>query len=135
MLQQKNHANPTIKLLFYGSNELHPSEIYGNPKGWTTNFANDANPWGRGHLFSQSAAFCSNFAFKTDDNARILMLAEVIVGDSVYSEIRKYREPPEKAPGIRYDSIHCYLRDAWVWITYDSKRAYPRYIIEYSSRK
>jgi len=63
------------------------------------------------------------------------MMAEVIVGDSVYSDMKKMREPPEKEPGVRYDSVHCYHRDAWVWITYDSKRGYPRYIIEYIPRK
>eukprot|EP01123_Difflugia_compressa_P009395 TRINITY_DN3105_c0_g1_i1.p1 TRINITY_DN3105_c0_g1~~TRINITY_DN3105_c0_g1_i1.p1 ORF type:complete len:325 (+),score=53.58 TRINITY_DN3105_c0_g1_i1:59-976(+) len=142
MVVKNNNNDPHleyVKLLFHGTSKTPPKIIYEADKGWKISYSRDDSLWGRGLYFAQDAIYTHNYTYKTKDNTRQVFLAEVIVGDGIHCEENKsLREPPMKdeedsAGGVRYDSVIGMRHDTWIWITYDDARAYPTYLIEYTS--
>jgi len=65
---------------------------------------------------------------------QILLLSEVIIGDSVHClENKNLREPSFKngSDGPRFDSVIGNRHGTWIFVTYATGRAYPTYMIEY----
>jgi len=140
---KKNHSfnDPNteyVKLLFHGTSKTPPKIIYEADKGWKISYSRDDSLWGRGLYFAQDSIYTHNYSYKTSENTRKVFLAEVIVGDSIHLEAdSNLRQPPlkDEDQNIRYDSVIGLRHDTWIWITYDDARAYPTYLIEYTSNK
>eukprot|EP01124_Arcella_intermedia_P007792 TRINITY_DN14824_c0_g1_i1.p1 TRINITY_DN14824_c0_g1~~TRINITY_DN14824_c0_g1_i1.p1 ORF type:complete len:678 (-),score=158.38 TRINITY_DN14824_c0_g1_i1:26-1840(-) len=123
------------KLLWHGTSSTNPSVIYNSTKGWKVNYAGEKNLWGKGLYFSQDAAYSSGkYAYTTKSGTQLLLLAEVIVGNSITisesSESKKFKDAP-----VSYDCVIGNRHGTWIYVTYESSRAYPTYMIEYHPAK
>jgi len=145
-----------VKLLFHGTRSCRPHVICNSDKGFLPQFAG-MGMWGLGTYFSEKAAYSDRYAYRMPkeeileelpmaessvSKLRQMILCEVIVGDSCYSFPNKsLKIPPAKNPGAvnshldfavnRYDSIWGITFGTKVYVTYDSPRAYPTYLITY----
>ena len=94
-----------------------------------------------------SQLFCREgklFRFKSTDITKELLLAKVLTGDSFESApYSSLQMPPEKPrtlktgniqlKQLRYDSVTGTTCNCRVYMTYSSDKAYPAYLISYST--
>ena len=98
--------------------------------------------WGRGTYFAEKACYSHHYASSPNATTKQMFLAEVIVGDSCFCRPdRSLLVPPIKKEksdlGLaveRYDSVTGITGGSRVWIVYDNSKAYPSYLITYSSK-
>jgi len=143
MCRNRNKKAPLheyVRLLWHGTSNTNPKIIYESDKGWKVNYAGDGNLWGKGLYFSQDAVYSGGkYAFMTEKGTQILLLAEVIVGDCIYlqetKETKKMKDAPMKPDGKIYDCVIGNRHNTWIYVTYDSSRAYPTYMVEYHPEK
>ena len=138
-LSTKNRGITNEKLLFHGSRQTRPEQIYKSEKGFDFRFANEGL-WGVGTYFAVNAQYSNAYAFKLSGGSGRLQffLALVLTGES-YScgEDRSLRKPPLKERNDmfadeRYDSVHGKSRGSDIYVVYDHDKAYPAYLITYS---
>ena len=129
------------KFLFHGSAVLRvPDLLYDGEIGFQMQFSN-AGMWGRGIYFAENASYSkSGYAFNNSDGTHSLFLARVALGDFIEQPSNNsYVLPPEKPQGnkqfakARYDSIKGYTGGSDVYIIYENGRAYPEYLITFTS--
>ena len=127
------------KLLFHGSSNTNPQEIYQGDAGFDMRFSNNGM-WGRGNYFAVNAAYSNGYAHAVK-GFRKMIAAWVLTGHCKESGPRSYQRPPEREdvnmPGSestirsRYDSVSGSTGGSKVYITYDNEHAYPAYVITY----
>jgi hypothetical protein len=83
-----------------------PSKIYEGEQGFNINFASTER-WGKALYFTTNAKdSCDNFAFTDQDGSKQVILAEVLLGDSIeLPQNKDLKEPSKKANGDAYDSV------------------------------
>jgi len=130
------------RLLWHGTSHTHPQKIYNSSKGWKLNYAGEGNLWGKGLYFSQDAIYSSGkYAFfKTPQGTQLLLLADVILGSSTYLQESKETKKLKDAPlnplsNNPFDSVIGNRHGTWIFVTYESSRAYPVYLVEYKPNK
>jgi hypothetical protein len=121
------------KELFHGTSRTDPGEVCRD--GFVRNFSS-AGMWGIGTYFAVNAAYSnSGYAF-LKDGKRQLFLAEVITG-AVHvqhnSDCNIRVAPMNEETGKRFDSIEGFTNGSIIYITYEDFRAYPKYILTYTS--
>jgi len=140
MVKKLNQDRPVVeytRLLWHGTSHTDPKIIYNSTKGWKVNYAGEGNLWGKGLYFSQDAAYSAGkYAFMTSSGTQLLLLAEVIVGWSLYlqesKETKKYKDAPVNPDTNNpYDCVIGNRHGTWIFVTYESSRAYPTYVVEY----
>lgn len=131
------------KLLFHGSKQNNPEEIYMGTEGFDMRFSRNGM-WGRGNYFAMNASYSNSFAFQTKDGIRKMFAAWVLTGRSYHSQpSHNLTKPPYlkesdsdsstcTAARLRYDSVCGTTSGTRVYITYDNEHAYPAYVISYN---
>jgi len=129
------------KLLFHGTRDTDPKEIYKGDSSFDIKFSKQGL-WGRGNYFAVNASFSdSSYAHSVSGtNMRKLLVAYVLTGLSYYSNPDKnltmppYRSEQDNPRSIkrRYHSVNGVTKGGTtVYITYDNNLAYPAYVITY----
>ena len=122
------------ELLFHGSRNTDPKEIYGGDASFDMRFSNNG-AWGTGNYFAVNASYSDSYAHRTKGLKKMLV-AWVLTGVSSHSQPHSYKQPPKRNTtegGIEshYDSVHGFTGGSKVYITYDNEHAYPSYLITY----
>ena len=136
-LSTKNRGITNEKLLFHGSRQTRPEQIYNSEKGFDFRFANPGL-WGEGAYFAVNAQYSDTYAHSLLDGSRQFFLALVLTGES-YScgEDRSLKKPPLKDRNNmftdeRYDSVQSKTGGSDIYVVYEHDKAYPAYLITYS---
>lgn len=107
--------------------------------GFSINYASDNGFWGRALYFAVNAKYSNDgYVFKLPSGEKQLFLVEVLIGDSVTLPISRdannpLRDTPNKPDGTPYDSVHGNTNGSDVYMVYHSCKAYPRYLVTYTS--
>jgi len=139
MVKKLNNNSPMeyTRLLWHGTSQTHPEKIYQSTKGWKLNYAGEGNLWGKGLYFSQDAFYSAGkYAYMTQKGTQLLLLADVIIGSSTYLQESKESKKLKDAPtnpftNNPYDCVIGNRHGTWIFVTYESSRAYPTYLVEY----
>lgn len=81
-LDKKNGHKNNEKLLFHGTRTTPPQLVYNGQEGFDYKFS-DGGLWGRGTYFATSAVYSHAYATQLPDGTRQILLAKVLVGDSI----------------------------------------------------
>ena len=127
------------KLLFHGTRDTDPKEIYKGDSSFDMRFSRQGL-WGRGNYFAVNASYSDAYAHSVNGtDMKKLLVAFVLTGVSYYSEqdgsLTKppYHSEQDDPSGIRrrYHSVNGVTGGSTVYITYDNNLAYPAYVITY----
>ena len=127
------------KLLFHGTRNTDPKEIYQGDSSFDTGFSQQGM-WGRGNYFAVNASYSNTYAHTNHQtNMRKLLVAYVLTGLSHYSNPnRSLTKPPYRSEQVdatnirrRYHSVNGVSGGTTIYITYDNNLAYPAYVITY----
>lgn len=158
-MHQKNAGIVKEKELFHGCCQNSPEDIYSSEEGFDMRYSN-AGMWGQANYFAESASYSDNYAHPTSTSLygrvrfggiyaarsasyeKEMFLAKVLTGDSYSSPPNgSLRMPPEKyASGavnlkqVRYDTVNGTTSNTRVYMTYSNDKAYPAYLIRYSTQ-
>ena len=141
-LQTKNKGCTNEKLLFHGSRETRPEQIYMSEKGFDFRFANQGL-WGEGTYFAVNAQYSDAYAYELSGGRRQFFLALVLTGiNCTCKQDRLLRMPPVKDSdqvgsnnmftNECYDSVRGKTGGSDVYVVYEHDRAYPAYLITYT---
>lgn len=139
-LSAKNKGTINERLLFHGSRQTRPEQIYKSEKGFDFRFANQGL-WGEGAYFAVNAEYSDTYAHVLSDGSRQFFMALVLTGVSItWGEDRSLKKPPLKDSNQtgnstfadeRYDSVRGKTRGSYIYVVYDHDKAYPAYLITY----
>ena len=108
------------KLLFHGTITNDPSVIY---KGNTFSCL-----WRKGNYFSVNASYSNGFAYVCGSYRQILVVF-VLTGMSYHNEADCNFS--ELCIAADYDSVSCDIGGSRVYVTHESVKVYPAYLITY----
>ena len=130
----KNKGETNEKLLFHGTRSTSPHDIIGAEKGFDFRFGGNCM-WGPAAYFAVNASYSDSYAHKTEGAFKQLLLARVLTGHS--KELppnSKLRKPPSREDGSGdYDTVTGHTSGSQVYMVYDHEKAYPAYLITYST--
>lgn len=140
-LSTKNKGAINERLLFHGSSQTRPEQIYKSEKGFDFRFAN-RGLWGEGAYFAVNAQYSNKYAYVLSDGKRQFFLALVLTGESLTcAENSDLRKPPLKDNNLtgnknmfadeRYDSVRGKTGGSDVYVVYEHDKSYPAYLITY----
>lgn len=142
-VQMLQEIDPPIlgeKLLFHGTSQNDPKEIYQGAEGFDMRFSRDG-AWGRGNYFAVNASYSDRYAFHAGDGIKKMFAAWVLTGRAYLSKPKSsLTKPPflnesDDGDGTavrhRFDSVCGSTGGTRVYITYDNVHAYPAYLISY----
>ena len=127
------------KLLFHGTRNTNPKEIYKGDSSFDLKFS-EQGLWGRGNYFAVNASYSDSYTYSVHGtNMKKLLVAFVLTGLSYYCNqdrnltMPPYRSEQDDPSGIRrrYHSVNGVTGGTTVYITYDNNLAYPAYVITY----
>ena len=127
------------KLLFHGTRDTDPKDIYKGDSSFDIKFS-EKGLWGRGNYFAVNASYSDTYAHSVHGtDMRKLLVAYVLTGLSYYSDqdssltMPPYRSKQDDPLAIRrrYHSVNGVTGGTTVYITYDNNLAYPAYVITY----
>ena len=129
--------------LFHGCRRTDPLNISNSEEGFDVRHSRGGS-WGFANYFAINASYSDKYAYCTPQGEREMLVAKVILGEIFDCGEKKdntLRIPPVKglqsAPlnlvNVRYDSISGLSRNSRIYMTYDNNKAYPAYIIKYTS--
>ena len=134
-LKRKNEGVTNEMLLFHGTRDNQPSDIYEHEEGFDMRFGR-AGMWGNGNYFAVKASYSDNYAYRLPDGTQQIFLAKVLTGRSI--ELKpdsSLRMPPVIKPAtkgnVRYDTVTGHTNGSQVFIAYSNDKAYPFYLISY----
>ena len=135
IMKRKNEGVINEMLLFHGTRQTKPSDIYQDDEGFDMRFSN-AGMWGMGNYFAVNASYSDGYAHNLSDGTRQMFLAKVLTGHSITLESDStLRMPPIKEPSAqrktRYDTVTGCTQGSQVYIAYANDKAYPFYLISY----
>ena len=128
------------KLLFHGTSDTDPKEIYKGDSSFDIKFSRQGL-WGKGNYFAVNASYSHSYAYSVHDTGmKKLLVAFVLTGLSYHSNqdrsltMPPYRSEQDDLSGRikrRYHSVNGVTGGTTVYITYDNNLAYPAYVITY----
>ena len=134
-MKRKNEGVTNEMLLFHGTRNNQPSDIYKHEEGFDMRFGR-AGMWGNGNYFAMKASYSNKYAYRLPDGTRQIFLAKVLTGQSI--ELKpdsSLRMPPIINPAtkgnVRYDTVNGHTNGSQVFIAYSNDKAYPFYLISY----
>ena len=134
-LSKKNNGCTNERLLFHGSSQTRPEQIYNSEKGFDFRFSNQGL-WGEGAYFAVDAQYSDRYAYEPYSGRRQFFLAMVLTGEScTCGEDRSLKKPPLKERNKmftdeRYDSVHGKTGGSDIYVVYEHDKAYPAYILD-----
>ena len=143
-MYDKNAGRVNEKQLFHGSRKTSAEMIYDSEEGFDMRFSSQGM-WGQANYFAADAQYSDSYAYVKTDGNKELFLARVLTGDSYTSQSdQTLRMPPAKPTTshsdskvqlkqLRYDTVNGVTNDTKVFMTYSNDKAYPAYLIVYST--
>lgn len=141
-LEEKNAGRINEKLLFHGSRNSPAEVIYDSEEGFDMRFSSKGM-WGQANYFAVNASYSNAYAYRTPSGCKEILLAKVLTGDSYACQPDStIRMPPEKSATtsnkiqlkqVRYDTVNGETNGSQVFMTYSNDKAYPAYLISYST--
>ena len=129
------------KLLFHGTSNTNPKEIYTGDSSFDTRFSRQGM-WGKGNYFAVNASYANSYAYSVSGtNIRKLLVAFVLTGLSYNCSpdssltMPPFRSEQNDPTSIRrrYHTVNGVTGGTNVYITYDNTLAYPAYVITYKN--
>lgn len=142
-MHEKNSGVVNEKDLWHGSRKSSADNIYACEEGFDMRHSSEGL-WGQANYFAEKASYSDKYAFKSTGSTKELLLAKVLTGDSFDSPPDgSLRMPPEKPKSsqlssvqlknLRYDSVTGVTCSCRVYMTYSNDKAYPAYLVCYST--
>ena len=143
-MYDKNAGKVNEKQLFHGSRKTSAEMIYDSEEGFDMRFSSQGL-WGQANYFAADAQYSDSYAYVKTNGNKELFLARVLTGDSYTCRSdQTLRMPPEKPTTshsdskvqlkqLRYDTVNGVTNDTKVFMTYSNDKAYPAYLIVYST--
>ena len=142
-MSEKNNGEVNEKMLFHGTRQTPPKDIYDSEQGFDNRLASKGR-WGEGTYFAASAKYSNAYCHTLDSGDRQMFLAQVIAGFSCELSLKDstLKAPPKKEEwvtlletakfeGERYDSVNGLSNNSKVYVIYELGRVYPAYLITY----
>ena len=134
-MKRKNEGLINEMLLFHGTRNTPPSDIYQHEEGFDMRFGR-AGMWGNGNYFAVKASYSDKYAYCLSDGTQQVFLAKVLTGRSIDLDPNSsLRMPPIIKSGVkgnmRYDTVTGHTHGSQVYIAYSNDKAYPFYLISY----
>lgn len=143
-MDKKNKRKTNEKLLFHGTRDTDPKDIFKSEKGFDFRYSSDGL-WGRGTYFAVKASYSDrSYAHtRSPDGLKQLLLARVLTGESTeLPSDRKLRRPPQKprhasvdeedaVTNELYDSVTGVTGGSRIYVVYDHEKSYPAYLLTY----
>ena len=91
--------------------------------------------WGKGIYFTEQASYSDSYAHRNTSRQKVLMLTKLLTGEEthVMPHNRGLKFPPDKPNGDRYDTVTGDTGGSKVYVVYENGRAYPEYLVTYTS--
>jgi len=129
MLEVKGDAN--VKQLFHGTSKYPPTMIYRSDTGFrkgTVGF------FGPGCYFADNFDYSHMFTHEGGEGQDVpqgqacMLICDVVIGRSITekNKQKKYQEAPPNC-----DSVKSTMDGTTMYVTYETKRIYPRYLVTY----
>jgi len=135
----KNGRPTEEKLLFHGTSKTDPKNIYNDEIGFDFRHSS-GGMWGPGSYFATNASYSKGYSFNAGENKSQFFLVSVIVGEVHTCEPNAQIKlpPPKQHSGadfqvVRYDSVAGTTGGSLNYVIYDHRKAYPLYLITFSS--
>ena len=142
-MDKKNKRKTNEKLLFHGTRNTDPKDIFKSEKGFDFRYSSDGL-WGRGTYFAVKASYSDqSYSHTIPDGLKQLLLANVLTGESIkIPPDRTLRKPPQKprrasideedaVTNELYDSVTGVTNGSQVYVVYDHEKSYPAYLLTY----
>ena len=144
-MDKKNKRKSNEKLLFHGTRNTDPKDIFKSEKGFDFRYSSDGL-WGRGTYFAVKGGYSDqSYAYTGGlDGLKQLILAKVLTGESIkLSTDRTLTKPPPKprrtsldeedvVTNELYDSVTGFTNGSQVYVVYDHEKSYPAYLLTYA---
>ena len=122
--------------LFHGTRAITPEDLYRSEYGFDFRFASPNARWGAGTYFTSSAG-ADRYSYKIPDTSH----KQVLTGQSCPWPQQKTLIQPPPQPAVAstkfrnkcFDSIHGRISDPDIYVIYDHEKAYPAYVVSYTS--
>ena len=139
-IQKKNQGVVGENDLFHGTRSTDPRFIYEGEEGFDMRFS-QAGMWGNGNYFAVNASYFVGYSHSVSGGLRQMFLVRVVIGEAHDCPSNcSLRLPPEKSSKTsslfsveRYDSVTGITGGSRVYIIYDNLKAYPLYLITFST--
>lgn len=136
VLLKNNNGSVNERLLFHGTRNTAPENIYDCDEGFDMRYSNPGM-WGRGNYFAVNARYSNDYKSTAGNGLFQFFLASVITGDSHNCPANgSIQMPPPKQTNlglktVRYDSVSGNTNGSDIFILYDNKGSYPSYLITF----
>lgn len=125
LISGKNDGSPNERFLFHGSRNDAYNIIL--KEGFDHRVANLSGAIGAGVYFAPTSATSSGYVVSNNRNSLKRMLYCRVTLGEVGPGQNGIRRPPEKKPGVLYDSVGNHS----MYVVFDNAQAYPEYCIYY----
>jgi hypothetical protein len=136
MMERSDGKDPKIVRVWHGTRRTDPKAIYEDAQdGFMMQFS-DSGMWGRGIYFAVNAEYSHDYAHRLTlpPGQKSFLLAKLIVGDVTdIPPDGSLVKPPDKPSGGRYDTVSGDTNGSKVYIVYENGRAYPEYLVTYTT--
>ena len=122
------------KLLFHGTRQTEPSQIYKSCNGFDVVYARQGL-WGKAIYFAENALYSKGYSYQIPHsyNCRQMFLAKVLTGVCCNNARLDSRRLKPEVDGKMYDSLSGMADGSRVYAVFDNLHSYPYYLITYSS--
>ena len=135
-----NNGKIEEMILFHGTDTNAPDLIYEGDASFDMRYSN-TGLWGRGNYFAVNASYSDGYSHRCQGPGgyQQMLVAYVLTGYSYFCHPDSTLQKPQFRPGgdtgvkHRYDSVSGVSDGSKIYITYENDRAYPAYLITYSS--
>lgn len=139
-MEKKNSTGVNELQLFHGTKTTLPSQIFNDESGFDMRYCS-SGMWGIAIYFAQNASYSHHYRFTTPEKKSQIFFTRVLVGDCIHimPNDPSLRKPPQKSTNSvmgfteYYDSVSGETGGSKVYMIYENGRAYPEYLITYSS--
>ena len=133
-MNKKNHGIINEKMLFHGTGNTQPRNIYRSEHGFDFRFSRETCLWGKGAYFAEKASYSAGSYCWREGNYSQILVAYVLTGYSAKTgQDSRLTMPPLKPNSSedRYDSVHGVTLNTTIYIVYDHDKSYPAYLITF----
>ena len=135
-----NNGKIEEMILFHGTRTNAPELMYKGDASFDMCYSKHGM-WGRGNYFAVNASYADGYSHRCQGPGgyRQMLVANVLTGYSYFCHPDSTLQKPPFRPGgdtdlkRRYDSVSGVSGGSKIYITYENDRAYPAYLITYSS--
>jgi len=142
-MTKNNTKDGNEKLLFHGTHNTAPEQIYNGEEGFDMRFSL-AGMWGNGIYFAQTSTYSARYGYQIPNRKqKQLFLSTVVCGFvSTMASDSSLKMPPERPTSDtsiqfakpRYDSVSGTTDGTQVYIIYSNSKAYPLYLITFEDK-